>query len=82
VPLFDGGELQTRHQPAREGDTAVLSSGLSLSLMQLEADRWVTLDKRSDTGVRIVRLGQNRTTDRAITTVEWKPRTRAKGGHR
>jgi hypothetical protein len=82
VPLFDGGELQTRHQPAREGDTAVLSSGLSLSLTQLEADCLVTLDKRSDTGVRIVRLGQNRTTDRAITTVEWKPGTRAKGGHR
>lgn len=82
VPLLDGGDLQTRHQPERQGDTAVLSPGLSLSLVQLEADRLVKLEKPSDTGVRIVRLGRNRTTDRAVSTVEWMPRVRAKGGSR
>jgi hypothetical protein len=82
VPLFDGGKLQTRHESEREGDTAVLSPGLSLSLVQLEADRLVGLEKRSDTGVRIVRLGQNRTMDRAVTTVQWKPGAEVKEGNR
>lgn len=71
VPLLDGGVLQSRHAPERAGATEVLSPALSLSVMQLEADGMVKLDKRSDTDVRILRLRADRSADRPITTVEW-----------
>jgi hypothetical protein len=79
IPLLDGGVLQVRHDPQREGATEVLSPALSLSIMQLEADGMVKLDKRSDTGVRVMRLQADRSADRLITTVEWAQGAREGG---
>jgi hypothetical protein len=73
VPILDGGLLQFGHDAQIEGDNAVLSSGLSVSLLQLEADGLLTMDKRSDTGVRTLRLRPDRAADRLITNVTWKP---------
>jgi hypothetical protein len=71
VPILDGGALQFGHDPQIEGDHAVLSGGLSVSLLQLEADGILTMDKRSDTGVRTLRLRPDRSADRLVTTVVW-----------
>ena len=50
VPILDGGVLQFGHDLQAEGDHAVLSGGLSISLLQLEADGLLTMGKKSDTG--------------------------------
>jgi hypothetical protein len=79
LPLLDGGLLQARYDPQRTGATEVLSPALSLSIAQLEADGMVKWDKRSDTGVRILRLRADRSADRPITTVEWTQGAREGG---
>ena len=45
VPILDGGALRNRSRPASEGDHAVLSGGLSISLLQLEADGFLTMTR-------------------------------------
>jgi len=72
VPILDGGELQTGHDPHYEGDHAVLSGGLSVSLLQLEADGYVKLDQRSDASGRTLRLRPDASADRIVTTVIWQ----------
>jgi hypothetical protein len=79
VPILDGGELQTGHDPLYEGDHAVLSGGLSISLLQLEADGFVTLDQRSDASGRTLRLRPDGTADRVVTTVVWEKITIRRG---
>jgi hypothetical protein len=81
IPILDGGGLQFGHDPQFEGDHAVLSGGLSVSLLQFEADGFVTLEKRSDTGVRTLRLLPNGSADRLVTTVIWE-RTPIRRGDR
>lgn len=80
VPILDDGPLQFGHDAQLEGDNAVLSPGLSVSLLQLEADGVLTIDKRSDTGVRTLRLRADRSADRVITTVVWKRQRAARRG--
>ncbi|MGC4957776.1 hypothetical protein ACLQ2P_31645 [Actinomadura citrea] len=72
VPILDGGELQFGHDPQREGDHAILSGGLSVSLLQLEADGFLRMDRRSDTGGRTLRLRDDGSADRVVTTVVWE----------
>jgi hypothetical protein len=74
VPILDGGELQFGHDPQIEGDHAVLSGGLSISLLQLEADGRLIMEKRSDIGGRTLRLRPDRSADRLVTTVVWSER--------
>ncbi len=80
VPILDGGELQTGHDPLYEGDHAVLSGGLSVSLLQLEADGFVKLDQRSDASGRALRLRPDGTADRIVTTVIWQQTPVRRGG--
>ncbi|HEX7303983.1 protein DpdG [Lentzea sp.] len=79
LPLLDGGVLQSRHDRERTGAAEVMSPALSTSMAQLEAEEMVTLDKRSDTGVRILRLRADRSRDRLVTTVEWMREAREGG---
>jgi hypothetical protein len=72
VPILDGGELQAEHDPFYEADRAVLTGGLTVSLLQLEADGLVKLDQRSDASSRTLRLRPDGTADRVITTVTWQ----------
>jgi hypothetical protein len=72
VPILDGGELQSGHDPQHEGDHGVLSGGLSVSLLQLEADGLLTMDQKSDTGGRTLRLRPDGTADRIVTRVTWE----------
>jgi hypothetical protein len=72
VPILDGGALQTGHDPQYEGDHAVLSGGLSISLLQLEADGFLTMEARSDASGRTIRLRADGSADRTVTTVVWE----------
>jgi hypothetical protein len=72
VPILDGGALQTGHDPLSEGDNAVLSGGLSISLLQLEADGFLTMHQRSDAIGRTLRLRPDGSADRFVTTVVWE----------
>ena len=72
IPLLDGGALQFGYDPQAEGEHAFLSGGLSISLLQLEADGLLTMDTRSDTGGRTLRLQSDGTADRRVTTVVWE----------
>jgi hypothetical protein len=80
VPILDGGALQTGHDPLHEGDHAVLSGGLSISLLQLEADGYVKLDQRSDASGRTLRLRPDGSADRVVTTVIWQQTPIRRGG--
>jgi len=80
VPILDGGALQTGHDPLYEGDHAVLSGGLSVSLLQLEADGFVKLDQRSDASGRTLRLRPDGSADRVVTTVIWQQTPIRRGG--
>jgi hypothetical protein len=80
VPILDGGELQSGHDPLYEGDHAVLSGGLSISLLQLEADGFLTMDQRSDASGRTLRLRPDGSADRIVTTVVWEKTTIRRGG--
>jgi hypothetical protein len=73
VPILDGGALQSGYDPQAEGEHAFLSGGLSVSLLQLEADGLLTLEKpRSDTGGRTLRLRPDGSADQRVTTVIWE----------
>jgi hypothetical protein len=80
VPILDGGKLQTGHDPLYEGDHAVLSGGLSISLLQLEADGFLTMEQRSDAVGRTLRLRADGSADRTVTTVVWEKTTIRRGG--
>src|SRR5262249_5129919 len=59
VPVLDGGALWPGTEAPANGDANVLSGGLSVSLLQLEADGFMTMAKpKSDTdrNGRILRL--------------------------
>ena len=50
VPVLDGGALWRALKAAADGDAGVLSGGLSVSLLQLEADGFMTMTRpKSDT---------------------------------
>ncbi|MFI6603533.1 hypothetical protein ACIBHX_45510 [Nonomuraea sp. NPDC050536] len=78
VPILDGGGLQFGHDPQYEGDHAILTGGLTVSLLQLEADGFLTMEKRSDAGGRTLRLQPDGSADRIVTTMVWE-RTRIRG---
>ena len=80
VPILDGGALQTGHDPLYEGDHAVLSGGLSISLLQLEADGFLTMDQRSDASGRTLRLRPDGSADRIVTTIIWEKTAIRRGG--
>jgi hypothetical protein len=80
VPILDGGALHTGHDPLYEGDHAVLSGGLSISLLQLEADGFLTMDQRSDASGRTLRLRSDGSADRTVTTVIWEKTPVRRGG--
>ena len=80
VPILDGGALQTGHDPLSEGDHAVLSGGLSISLLQLEADGFLTMSPRSDASGRTLRLRPDGSADRFVTTVVWETTPVRRGG--
>ena len=80
VPILDGGALQTGHDPLSEGDHAVLSGGLSISLLQLEADGFLTMNQRSDASGRTLRLRPDGSTDRIVTAVTWQATAARRGG--
>jgi hypothetical protein len=80
VPILDGGVLQTGHDWQYEGDHAVLSGGLSVSLLQLEADGFLTMDQRSDATGRTLRLRPDGSADRTVTTVIWEKTSVRRGG--
>lgn len=80
VPILDSGALQTGHDPLSEGDHAVLSGGLSISLLQLEADGFLTMDQRSDASGRTLRLRPDGSADRTVTTVIWETTAVRRGG--
>jgi hypothetical protein len=74
VPLIDGGALWREVKAATDSDAGVLSGGLSISLLQLEADGYMTMARpKSDTSrdARILRLLPDRSTDRLVGTVTW-----------
>ncbi|MER5325501.1 hypothetical protein [Streptosporangium roseum] len=78
VPILDGGGLQFGYDPQHEGDHAILTGGLTISLLQLEADGFLTMEKRSDAGGRTLRLRPDGSADRVVTTVVWEE-TRIRG---
>jgi hypothetical protein len=74
VPVLDGGALWREVEAVAGGDTSVLSGGLSISLLQLEADGYMSMAQpQSDTdrGGRILRLRPDRSSDRTVGTVTW-----------
>ncbi|MFD1547343.1 hypothetical protein [Nonomuraea guangzhouensis] len=78
VPILDGRGLQFGHDPQYEGDHAILTGGLTVSLLQLEADGFLTMERRSDAGGRTLRLRPDGSADRIVTTVVWE-KTRIRG---
>jgi len=70
VPILDGGSL---HFPYSTTDSShsLLSPGLSVSLLQLEADGLVVLSKLSDIGTRTLRVGTDNSADRPVSHIKW-----------
>jgi hypothetical protein len=82
VPVLDGGALWRGVEAAADGDAGVLSGGLSISLLQLEADGYITMARpKSDTdrNSRILRLLPDRSADRLVGTVTWHGTVRRGG---
>jgi hypothetical protein len=74
VPILDGGALRAGQEFRADGDAGVLSGGLSVSLLQLEADGFMTMPRpESDIGREgcILRVRPDRSGDRRVTTVTW-----------
>jgi hypothetical protein len=74
VPVLDGGVLWRRVEATTDGDNGVLSGGLSISLLQLEADEYMTMvPPKSDTdrNGRIIRRLPDRSADRMVATITW-----------
>ncbi len=75
VPVLDGGALWRGVEATADGDTDVLSGGLSISLLQLEANGYMTMTRPksdSDRDGRILRLLPDRSADRLVGTVTWR----------
>jgi hypothetical protein len=71
VPILDGGSLHFGHDSQRSGSHAVLSPGMSVSLMQLEARGTLTFASRSDISARTIRTTADVSGDRTISHVVW-----------
>jgi hypothetical protein len=74
VPILDGGTFWLGQGSPAHGEPSVLSGGLSVSLMQLEADGFMSMPRpESDIGRdgRILRIRPDRSADRRVTTVIW-----------
>jgi hypothetical protein len=83
VPILDGGALWREPEILADDDTRVLSGGLSVSLLQLEADGFMTMKQpESDTARdgRILRLRPDRSADRLVGTVTWHATPLRRGG--
>jgi hypothetical protein len=68
LPVSDGGKLH--YQPPLR-DPAHLSSGLSLTLMQLKAERLIDLTRVGDAATRSVCLGEAPDLQVSFSHVEW-----------
>jgi hypothetical protein len=83
VPILDGGTLRVGLEiPDNDGEASVLSGGLSVSLLQLEADGFVTMESpKSDTDreSRMLRLRPDRSADRLVGTVTWHATSARRG---
>jgi hypothetical protein len=83
VPVLDGGALRPGQEIPAGGEAGVLSGGLSVSLLQLEADGFMTMPRpESDIGRdgRILRIRPDRSGDRRVTTVTWHATSARRGG--
>ena len=83
VPVLDGGALWREPEAPPSGDARVLSGGLSVSLLQLEADGFITMTPpKSDTArdSRILRLRPDRSADRPVGSVTWHAASARRGG--
>jgi hypothetical protein len=82
VPVLDGGVLWRGPQALADGDARVLSGGMSVSLLQLEADGFMSMKRpKSDTARdgRILRLRSDRSADRMVGTVTWHAMSARRG---
>lgn len=82
VPVLDGGALWRRPQVPTEGDGRVLSGGMSVSLLQLEADGFMSMQRpKSDTARdgRMLRLRPDRSADRLVGTITWHAMSARRG---
>jgi len=83
VPVLDGGALWRGPEAPAGSDAGILSGGLSVSLLQLEADGFMTMARpKSDTDrdSRILRLRPDRSADRLVGTVTWHATPVRRGG--
>jgi hypothetical protein len=83
VPVLDGGLLWREPEGSGGSDAGVLSGGLSISLLQLEADGFITMTRpKSDTARdgRILRLRPDRSADRLVGIVTWHTSPVRRGG--
>lgn len=83
IPVLEGGALFREPKPSADGEDGVLSGGLSVSLLQLEADGFINMHKpKSDTerNARILRLRPDRSADRIVGTVTWHATSARRGG--
>lgn len=71
LPLFDGGTLQFGHDSEGSGEHSVLSPGMSVSLLQLEADGLVAFSRLSDTGNKTIRTAPAGGADQLISGIKW-----------
>jgi hypothetical protein len=82
VPLLDSA-LWRPPEAVADSDVGVLSGGLSVSLLQLEADGFMTMmEPKSDTDrdARTLRLRPDRSADRLVGTVTWQRTSVRRGG--
>lgn len=79
VPLLDGGSLHFGHDAEGSGEHSILSPGLSVSLLQLEADGLLAFSKLSDIGARTIRIASNGKADQVVSHAKWTP---AKGSRK
>jgi len=73
IPTLDGGLLHFSDLTPESTHTPALSPGLSISLIQLEAEGLVTLSKLSDIGTRTLRIGPGTgsSVERPVSHVKW-----------
>jgi hypothetical protein len=82
VPILDGGVLRSGFGTPAQDDASVLSGGLSVTLLQLQADGFIDMPRpQSDAGHddRILRVGSERPADRRVTTVIWHATSHRRG---
>jgi hypothetical protein len=81
IPFLDGGPFHFVEQQSQSGERAVISPGLSVSLRQLEADGFLSFDRKSDTGTRTIRVTGDDLNDIVVSHVKWAGVT-SRGGKR